>query len=270
MSFDPDKGEVSLTTAMPIVGGGGRYSAQNMSQAQGSMDRMAAELLQDIFGSAGKLLTDIWNHSSAGYNDRAVGSIGNAVQRGTEAAGLAIHQQLKFPALVFGRTSKLSTMQPAGKRMFRIKDNIKALQNMGQTLQTGGVGDLRRIFSGSGLTNMMNDNAVWSEVALSIGNLTQTLQPGNEEITSLRRDNNSLGMDGKLSVTQVKRQLDANNAALNDIYNEQYALTKEWEKDMAGWLQDRFRDPSIEIDLEGDIPQSRLESKSYLERLMTP
>jgi len=161
-------------------------------------------------------------------------------------------------------------MQPAGKRMFKIKETMKALQNMRQTLETGGVGDMRRIFSGSGITNMMNDSAVWNDVALSVGSLTQTLQPGNEAITSLRKDNNSLGMEGRLSVGQVKRQLDANNASLNDIYNEQYALVKEWERDMSGWLQDRYRDPSIEVNLEGNIPQSRLEGKSYLERLRTP
>ena len=269
LSFDPDKGDVSLTEAMPI-GGGSRYSSKDMANAQGAMDETIGAIFQDIFGSGGKLLVDVWNASSAGLNDRVEGSIGNAVQRGTEAAGLAINQQLKFGSSIFSRTHKLSTMQPAAKRMFRIKETIKGLQNMRQMAETGGVGDLRRIFSGSGFTNMMNDNVAWNHVALSVGSLTQTLQPGNEEITSLRKDNNSLGMDGRKSVGQVKRQIDANNAALNDIYNEQYALVKQWERDMSEWLQDRLGDPSIEINLEGDIPQSRLEGKSFLERMMTP
>ena len=273
-SFDPHGGDeegeakdISLTTAMPI-GTGGRYTTR--SQEDGAMDKVAAELIQDIGGSGGKLLVDVWNAATAGLNDRDDGSAATAFERGTEALGLAVNQQLKFPSLVFGRTSKLSTMQPASKRMFRIKETIKSLQDMNRMLDTGGKGDLRRIFSGNGFTNMMNDNAVWNEVAASISGLNSDLQEGNEEISSLRKDNNSLGMDGTKSVGEKRRKVDANNAALNDIYNDQYVMVKEWERKLSRVLRDRYKDETIEVNLEGNVPQSRLEGKSFLERLRTP
>ena len=269
VSFDAETEKLSVTSAIPI-GTGSRYSAQDMSQAKGSMDRTSAEMLQDIFGSGGKLLVDVWNAATAGLDDRYDGTVTNAFTRGTEAAGLAINQQLKFGAMVFGRPSKLSTMQPAGKRMYKIKETMKALQDMERTLKTGGIGDMRRIFRGNGLNNMMNDSAVWNDIALSVGGLNAQLQETNENISSLRKENNSLGKAGNISVSQSRRILDANNAELNDMYNEQYALTKQWEKRMSKDLQTRYNDPDIEVDLEGDIPQSRLEGKSYLERLRTP
>ena len=273
-SFDPHGGDeegeakdISLTTAMPI-GTGGRYTTR--SQEDGAMDKVAAELIQDIGGSGGKLLVDVWNAATAGLNDRDDGSAATAFERGTEALGLAVNQQLKFPSLVFGRANKLSTMQPASKRMFRIKETIKSLQDMNRMLDTGGKGDLRRIFSGNGFTNMMNDNAVWNEVAASISGLNSDLQEGNEEISSLSKDNNSLGMDGTKSVGEKRRKVDANNAALNDIYNDQYVMVKEWERKLSRVLRDRYKDETIEVNLEGNVPQSRLEGKSFLERLRTP
>ena len=274
-SFDPhggdeegEAGDISITTAMPI-GTGSRYTAR--SQEDGLMDKMAAELIQDIGGSGGKLVVDVWNAVTAGLSDRhEKAGVVTALERGTEALGLAVNQQLKFPALVFGRTRKLSTMQPAGKRMYRIKETIKALQDMDRMLDTGGKGTLRGIFKGTGLTNMMNDNAVWNEVAASISGLNGDLQESNEQISFIRKNNNSLGMDGMKSVGEKRRMVDANNAELNDIYNHQYVMVKEWERKLTRILQDKYQDETIEVDLEGSIPQSRLEGKSFLERLRTP
>jgi hypothetical protein len=274
-SFDPhgadeegEGGDISITTAMPI-GTGGRYATR--SQEDGAMDKMWAEIIQDIAGSGGKLSVDIWNAATAGLKDRYDGAgIGLAAQRGAEAFGLGVAQQLKFPSSIFGRTNKLSTMQPTAKRMHRIKENIKVLQDMKRLLTTAGKGNLQGIFRGTGLTNMMNDNAVWNEVAASVSGLNKELQQGNKRISFLRKDSNSLGMDGTKTVSLKRRMLDANNAELNDIYDSQYAAVKNWEKKFSEFLKRKYKDDSISIDLEGSIPHSRLEGKSLLGRLRSP
>jgi hypothetical protein len=270
---NPEGDSFSLLRAIPlgqterVTGGNNKTRYVN-----GQVSTKVGAIIQDIFGSAGAAMVNVYDATASGLTGDQVkeGSVLEGISQGAQEFGTFVQSQTRYLQPLFGKAMRPNSQDEIAESLFTSRANLKNLATQFKSGVMGGgivYADGKPI---EGSTFKLSDDPINLELAAMAGDIDANIGQLDSYISGLRRDLSTMANSISIGSAREKyNKMDAKTYEITKWKAIQQSILHDFEDKVSTYLSEAYR-RDIEIDLRSYTPRPDVARGTGIENITNP